>query len=99
MNGLVGVLGFFMRDHQIQGNELRGLVFNSVMDTKVYNDFSSLTEEDMFFHLHIASIHYGLPTTKSIDLVNLMLHDSSKHKQLIQSEKEELSDIYHKLIV
>ncbi len=94
-----GSARFFMRDHQIQGNGLRGLVFNSVMDSKVYNDFSSLTEEDMFFHLHIASIHYGLPTTKSKDLVNLMLHDSSKHKQLIQSEKKDLSDIYHKSIV
>ena len=94
-----GSARFFMRDHQIHGNGLRGLVFNSVMDSKVYNDFSSLTVEDMFFHLHIASIHYGLPTTKSIDLVNLMLHDSSKHKQLIQSEKKELSDIYHKSIV
>ncbi len=94
-----GSARFFMRDHQIHGNGLRGLVFNSVMDSKVYNDFSSLTEKDMFFHLHIASIHYGLPTTKSKDLVNLMLHNCSKHKQLIQSEKKELSDIYHKSIV
>ena len=91
-----GSARFFMRDHQIHGDGLRGLVFNSVMESKVYNDFSSLTEEDMFFHLHIASIHYGLPTTRSIDLVNLMLHDNSKHKQIIQSEKKELSDIYHK---
>ena len=89
-----------MRDHQIQGNGLRGLVFNSVMDSsKVYNDFSSLTEEDMFFHLHIASIRYGLPTTKSIDLENLMLHNTSKHKQLIQSEKVVLSDIHQNSIV
>ena len=88
-----------MRDHQIHGNGLRGLVFNSVMDSKVYNDFSSLKVEDMLFHLHIASIHYGLPTTKSIDLVNLMLHESSKHKQIIQSEKKELSDTYFKSIV
>ena len=29
----------------------------------------------------------------------MMLHDSSKHKQLIQSEKKELSDIHHKSIV
>ncbi len=99
MNGLVGVLGFFMRDHQIHGNGLRGLVLNSVMDSIVYNDFSSVTVEDMFFYLHIASIHNGLSTTKSIDLVNLMLYDSSKHKQLIQSEKKELSDIYHKSIL
>ncbi len=69
------------------------------MDSEVYNNISSLTAEDMFFHLHIASIHYGLLTTKSIDLVNLRLHDSSKHKQLIQSEKKELSDIYLKSIV
>ena len=69
------------------------------MDSKVYSNFSSLTVEDIFFHLHIASIHYGLPTTKSTDLANLMLHDSSKQKQIIQSEEKELSDTYHNSIV
>ena len=94
-----GSARFFMRDHQINGNRLRGLVFNSVIDTKVNHDFSSLSLDDMYFHLHIASIHYGLPTTKSIDLVNLMLHESTKYKQIIQSEKKELSDTYCKSII
>jgi hypothetical protein len=71
-----GSARFFMRDHQIHGNGSRGLVFNSVMDSRGYSDFSSLTVKDMLFRLHIASIHYGLPTTKSIDLVNLMLHEN-----------------------
>ena len=75
------------------------MVFNSVIDFKVNHDFLSLTLEDMYFHLHIASIHYGLPTTKSIDLVNLMLHESSKHKQIIQYEMKEWSDTYFKSIV
>ena len=94
-----GSVRFFMRDHQIHGNGLRGLVFNSVIDTKVNHDFSSLSLEDMYFHLHIASIHYGLPTTKSIDLVNLVLHKSTKYKQIIQSEKKELSDTSCKSII
>ena len=86
-----------MRDQQNQGNGLRCLVFNFVIDSKIYSDFSSLTVDIMFFHLHIASNHYGLPTTKSIDLANLMLHNTSKYKQLIHSEV--LSDIYQNSIV
>ena len=56
-----GSARFFMRDHQIHGNGLRCLVFNSVMNSKVYNDFSSLTEEDMIFYLHFASIPMDFP--------------------------------------
>ena len=53
----------------------------------------------MFFHLHIASIHYGLPTTKSVDLATMTLHNISPHNELIQSEKKALSEIYQKSIV
>ena len=59
---------FFIRDYKNRGDGLRGLVFNSVVDSKNSSDFSSLTVDDMFFHLHIASIHYGISTTKSIDI-------------------------------
>jgi len=73
----IGSARFFVRDHKNQGEGLKGLVFNSVIDLKVYSDFSSLSVEDMFFHLHIASIHYGLPTTKSVDLATMILHNIS----------------------
>ena len=53
----------------------------------------------MFFHLHIASIYCGLPTTKSVDLATMTLHNISQHNELIQSEKKALSEIYHKSIV
>ncbi len=59
---------FFICDHKNQGGGLRGLVFNSVVDSKNSSDFSSLTVHDMFFHLLIASIHYGISTAKSIDI-------------------------------
>ena len=88
-----------MRDHKNQGEGLKGLVFNSVIDLKVYSDFSSLSVEDMFFHLHIASIYYGLPTTKSVDLATMTLHNISQHNELIQSEKKALSEIYQISIV
>ena len=32
------------------------MVFNSVIDSKIYSEFSSLTVDDMFFHFHMASI-------------------------------------------
>jgi len=92
-----GSVRFFIRDHKNQGDGLRGLVFNSVVDSKTSSDFSSLTVHDMFFHLHIASIHYGISTTKSI--TTMMLHNSSEHNQLIESERNVLPDSYHNSIV
>ena len=78
---------FFIRDYKNRGDGLRGLVFNSVVDSKNSSDFSSLTVNDVFFHLHIASIHYGISTTKAIDITTMMLHNSSEHNQLIESER------------
>ena len=72
----IGSANLFVRDHKNQGEGLKGLVFNSVIDLKVMSDFSALSVEDMFFHLHIASIYYGLPTTKSVDLATMTLHIS-----------------------
>ena len=90
---------FFIRDHKNQGDGLRGLVFNSVVDSKNSSEFSSLTVHEMFLHLHIASIHYGISTAKSIDITNMMLHNSSEHNQIIESERNVLSDAYHNSIV
>jgi shikimate kinase len=52
----------------------------------------------MFFHLHIASIHYGISTAKSIDITIMMLHNSSEHNQIIEAERNVLSDAYHNSI-
>ena len=90
---------FFIRDHKNQGDGLRGLVFNSVIDSKINCDFSSLTVNEMFFHLHIASIHYGLPTTKSVDVTAMMLQLSTDHNQTIQKERDSMKDAYQKSIV
>jgi hypothetical protein len=87
-----------MRDHKNQGEVLKGLVFNSALTRKsiVISPHSQL---NMFFHLHIASICYGLPTTKSVDLATMTLHNISQHNELIQSEKKASSEIYQKSIV
>ncbi len=90
---------FFIRNHKNQGDGLRGLVFNSVIDSKINNDFSSLTVNEMFFHLHIAAIHYGLPSTKSIDITTMMMHLSTDHNHIIQNERESMKKAYHNSIV
>jgi hypothetical protein len=90
---------FFILDLQESGDGLKGLVFSTVVDSKNSSDFSSLTVHDMFFHLHIASIHYGISKTKSIDITTMMLHNSSEHNQIIESERNVLSDAYHNSIV
>jgi hypothetical protein len=90
---------FFIWDYKNRGDGLRGLIFNSVVDSKNSSDFSSLTVDDVFFHLHIASIHYGISTTKSIDITNMMLHNRSEHNQIILSERNMLSDAYRSSIL
>ena len=73
--------------------------FNSVIDPKISNDFSSLTVKEMFFHLHIAAIHYGLPSTKSIDITTMMMHLSTDHRHIIQKERELMENAYRNSIV
>jgi hypothetical protein len=49
----------------------------------------------MFYHLHIAIIHYGISTAKSINMTSMMLHNSSEHNQIIESKRNVLSDAYN----
>jgi hypothetical protein len=79
---------FFIQDHKNEGGGLRGLVFNSVIDSKINNDFSSLTVNKMIFHLHIAVIHYRLPSTKSINIITMMMHLSTDQNHIIQKERD-----------
>jgi hypothetical protein len=90
---------FFIRDKKNQGDGLKGLVFNYLINTKSHSEFSSLTGPEMFFHLHVASIHYGLTTSKSIDLTSVMLQNRDEHIQLMQSERQVLSNAYQNSIV
>ncbi len=53
----------------------------------------------MFFHHHVASIHYGISTAKSIEITTMMLRNSSEHNQTIESERNMLSDACHNSIV
>jgi len=89
----------FIGNHKNPGDRLRGLIFNFVVDSKNSNEFSSLTVHDMFYHLHISSIHHGILTPKSIDITTLMLHNSSEHNQSTDSQRNVLSDAYHISII
>ena len=53
----------------------------------------------MFFHHHVASIHYGLTTSKSIDLTSVMFQNRDEHIQLMQSGRQVLSNAYQNSIV
>jgi hypothetical protein len=70
-----------------------------VIDPKSNHDFSSLNVNDMFFHLHIAAIHYGLPSTKSIDITTMMQHLSTDHNYIIKKERDSIKKAYHNSIV
>ena len=44
---------FFVCDSETQGNGLRGVVYNALIDSKSSCGFHNLQIEEMFFHLHI----------------------------------------------
>ena len=59
---------YFIREHRRKGDGLRGLVINSLLDQHRSNDFTNLSEDKMYRHLHISHVHYGLPQAKSRDI-------------------------------
>ncbi len=99
MNGLVLAPDYLFGTTKIRGMDWE--VWSSILlwTQKNSTDFSSLTVHEMFFHLNIASIQYEICTTKSIDITTMMLDNSSEHNQIIESERNMLSDAYHNSIV
>ena len=62
---------YFIREHRRKGDSLRGLVINSLLDQHRSNDFTDLSEDEMYRHLHIAHVHYGVPQAKSRDICEM----------------------------
>ena len=61
------------------------MVYNALIDPKMENDFSSLSDKEMFFHLHIAKIHHGVSAAKSQDITTMMhevVKDGIEEKKL-----------------
>ena len=57
---------FFVREFTNQGDGLRGLVYNALISRTRESDFSSLRDEEMYQHLHIAGVYLGLSQSKAI---------------------------------
>jgi len=57
-----------------------------------------LQSDEMFHHLHIASIHYGLTHSKSIDISTVLSQIVSHHNECIQWETEALTRAYENSI-
>jgi hypothetical protein len=63
-----------------------GFYYNALIDPKRENDFVHLQSDEMFRHLHIASIHYGLTHSKSIDISTMLSQIVSHLNGGLQSE-------------
>ena len=48
---------YYLWEHRAVGDGLRGLVYNSLVDQKEGTDFSDLSEEEMYYRLHVAKVH------------------------------------------
>ena len=49
---------YFIRKHSKKGDGKKGLVYNALIDHKRNTGFDGLTDDEMHYHLHVASIHH-----------------------------------------
>ena len=55
---------FFVLEIEQQGNGLRGVVYNAIIDSKISFGFHNRQIEEMFFHLHIEALHNNISQKK-----------------------------------
>lgn len=64
---------YFQREHNNPGDGNKGLVVNSILDKNRQSGFK-LSDEEMYYHLHAASVHRGITREKSKDVCQLSKH-------------------------
>ena len=79
---------FFVRDIEQQGNGLRGVVYNAVMDSKRSCGFHNLQIEEMFFHLHIATLHNNISQKSSQNVNKVISYMVKQHQEEIKEERD-----------
>ena len=70
---------FFVREIEQQGNGLRGVAYNDLINLKGSCGFHNLQIEEMFFHLHIATLHNNI-SQKTSQNVNKVISYMVKHR-------------------
>jgi hypothetical protein len=95
---------FFLREHEKQGDGVRGLVFRALIDHKANTDFDSLSDNEVHHHMHVAKTHKGMSNSKSIDVCAMTKHvvkqgriqSEMKFKQLRESFESSVAESLRK---
>ena len=58
------------------------MVYNSLVDQKKATYFSNLSDKEMYYHLHVTTLHHGMTISKSRDMCEATGHVVNKsHEQ------------------
>ena len=82
---------FFIHEIETQGNGLRGVVYNAFIDSKRSCGFHNLQIEEMFFHLHIATLHSNISQKNSQNVNEVISYMVKQHQEEINEERDVFS--------
>ena len=85
---------YFLREHNNPGDGRRGLVFNCLLDKNRTTGFSGLSDEEMYYHLHAASVHRGITQEQSKDVCRLSAHMEKQCQQEMKCALEATNNAY-----
>ncbi len=88
MSGQVSVPNFFVHEIEQQGNGFRGVVYNALIDSKRSCGFHNLQIEEMFLHLHIATLHNKISQKNSQNVNKIISYMVKQHQDEIKEERD-----------
>lgn len=87
---------YFTREHQQTGDGMRGLVYNSLIDSKRETCFNSLGSEEINHHLHLTNIHKGITQAKSKEVCRMTHYtvnrERTKQRELVKAMEDSYQD-------
>ena len=89
---------YFQREHNNPGDGKRGLVVNSISDKNRDSDFSRLSDKEMYYHLHAASVHKGITHEQSKDVCQMTKYTEQACQQEMKGALEATNDAYKKAL-
>jgi hypothetical protein len=79
---------FYLRELDEPGSGLKGIVYNALLSAKRINGFSALDQDEMFYHLFIASTHNNLSQKNSKNVTTIVKSLVTQHQQEKEQELE-----------
>ena len=89
---------YFIRENNRAGDGMRGLVYNSLVDSRRNTNFGDLRDDEMHYHLHIANIHHGMHQSKSKDVCEMTGHVVSQEIEKREMEVSAMRDSFQNSI-